>query len=168
MGQALLTRRRLAYLVCLLGMALCASGPLQTRAADQRHQAAVRAGQETEARVVDVGRAAPRLPLQPSTSFHLVAFEHDGRTRTEQLAGVPAPGTTAVSVLVGPQGVSSALALDAERAAALPSTVVFIACLLALLHMLTVDAVRRRAAWRAHDAAAVVDLVPGRSVGRAA
>jgi hypothetical protein len=168
MRHALLTRRRLAYLVCVLGMALCVSGPLQTRAADQRHQAAVRAGQETQAQVIDVGSAAARLPLQPSTSYHLVAFEHEGRTRTEQLAGVPAPGTTAVQVLVGPQGVSSALALHAERVAALPSTVVFIACLLALLHMLTVDAVRRRAARRAHRDATVLDLMPERSVGRAA
>ncbi len=168
MGQALLTRRRLTYVVCLLGMALCASGPLQIRAADQRHQAALRAGSETEARVVDVGRVAARLPLQPSTSFHLVAFEQEGQVRTEQLAGVPAPGTTAVSVLVGPQGVSSALALDAERAAALPSTVVFIASLLALLHMLTVDAVRWLADRRAPAPAPVLGLVSDLEGRRAA
>lgn len=165
--RAALTSRRLAYAACLIGMALCLGGPLQIRDAEHRHESAL-AGQEIQARVVEVDAVATRLPLQPASAFHVVAFEQDGRTRTERLAGAPEPGSSDVPVLVGADGaVSSQLALQAERAQAMPRAFIFAASLLVLLHMLVVDRVRRRAIRRAQHGD-VLRLVPELEVHRAA
>jgi hypothetical protein len=161
-------RRALHVGVCLLAMALCISGPLDLREATERYQEAFTGGREVQAAVVDVGTRAPDLPLQPASSYHVVAFELDGVTRTARLAGVPRYETGPVPVLVGPgDAVSSRVAMQAERSEALPRTLVFIGGLPGLLHLLVVDAVRWWARRR-RPAGQVFELDLARRARRAA